>query len=93
VGFLRDLGGWHLLILLVLVLVAVGVVVLVSAIFVGTAGKGKSSQRSGADAAGPEQQGLPPSVADELAKLAALRASGALTEAEYVAAKARLLGQ
>ena len=33
-----------------------------------------------------------PSSADELAKLAALRADGTLTEAEFTAAKARLLG-
>ena len=41
------------------------------------------------DAAEPAGTG---SVADELAKLAALRDSGVLTEAEFAAQKARLLG-
>jgi hypothetical protein len=42
-----------------------------------------------ADAAEPAAPG---SLADELAKLAALRDSGVLTEAEFAAQKARLLG-
>jgi hypothetical protein len=38
------------------------------------------------------QQGPSTSIADELAKLVDLRDSGALTESEFQAAKARLLG-
>jgi hypothetical protein len=37
-------------------------------------------------------QSAAPSVADEIAKLAALRVSGALTEEEFVAAKRKALG-
>lgn len=42
--------------------------------------------------AAPAPVRRPSSVADELAKLAGLHASGALTDDEFAAAKARLLG-
>ncbi|HUC56787.1 MAG TPA: SHOCT domain-containing protein [Streptosporangiaceae bacterium] len=40
----------------------------------------------------PEEQGGQPSVSDQLAQLSSLHAQGSLSDAEFAAAKARLLG-
>jgi hypothetical protein len=58
------------------------------------AGK-RRAERSAYEAepeAGPQATGAPQSVSDQLAELSSLHAQGALTDAEFASAKARLLG-
>lgn len=87
VGFMRDLGGWHLITLLV-ILVIMGLIVWAIIAIVRAASKPRTPVAGYAPVPSPRAS----SVADELAKLASLRASGAITEEEYQAAKAKLLG-
>lgn len=87
-GVLRDFGGWHLLIIAVIALVIAALVVWAVVAIVRAASRAASP---GPDYA-PGEVASSPSTADELAKLAAMRASGALSEQEYIAAKAKLLG-
>ncbi len=60
------------------------------------AGK-RRAERQGAESAGGNSQSAPPaqaaqpSVSDQLAQLSNLHAQGALSDAEFAAAKARLL--
>lgn len=52
----------------------------------------KRSPQAGADALSAPPQPTSPDVAEKLKELAGMHASGALSDAEFAAAKAKLLG-